>query len=46
MQQNDGVLKKKIKILLKNLVDFGVAKLYFSSKHKTGGSLYERTNTQ
>ena len=25
---------------------FGVAKLYFSSNHKTGGSLYEITNTQ
>ena len=29
MQQNGGVLKKKIKILLKNMMDFGVAKLYF-----------------
>ena len=39
MQQNDRFLKK-IKILLKNLVVFGLAKLYFSSNHKTGGSLY------
>ena len=25
---------------------FGLAKLYFSSNHKTGGSLYGKTNTQ
>ena len=31
---------------LKNLMIFGVAKLYFSSNHKTGGSLYGKTNTQ
>ena len=46
MQQNGGVLKKKIKILFKSLMVFGVAKLYFSSNHKTGGSLYRKTNTQ
>ena len=46
MQQNGGVLKKKIKILLKNLMVFGVAKLYFSSNHKTGWSFYGKTNTQ
>ena len=46
MQQNGGVLKKKVKILLKNLMVFGVAKLYFSSIHKTEGSLYGKTNTQ
>ena len=38
--------EKKIKILLKNLLVFGVAKLYFSSNHKIGGSLYGKTNTQ
>ena len=38
--------KKKIKILLKNLMVFGVEKLYFSSNHKTGASLYGKTNTQ
>ena len=45
MQQNGG-LKKKIKILLKNLMVFGVEKLYFLFNHKTGGSLYRKTNTQ
>ena len=29
MQQNGGFLKKKIKILLKNLMVFGLEKLYF-----------------
>ena len=38
--------EEKIKILLKNLMVFGVAKLYFSSKHQTGGSLYRKTNLQ
>ena len=39
-------LKKKIKILLKNLMVFGLEKLYFPFNHKTGGSLYRKTNTQ
>ena len=40
-------LKKKIKILLKNLMVFDLAKLYFSSNHKTGGSLYgKKVSTQ
>ena len=38
-------LKKK-KILLKNLMVFGLEKLYFPFNHKTGGSLYRKTNTQ
>ena len=38
-------LKKK-KILLKNLMVFGLEKLYFSFNHKTGESLYKETNTQ
>ena len=38
MQQNRVL--KKIKILLKNLMVFGVAKLYFSSNRKTGGAFY------
>ena len=47
MQQNGGFLKKKIKILLKNLMVFGLEKLYFSfNHHKTGGSLYRKTNKQ
>ena len=46
MQQNGGFLKKKIKILLKNLMVFGLEKLYFSCNHKTGGLLYWKTNTQ
>ena len=46
MQQNGGFLKKKIKILLKNLMVFGLEKLYFPFNHKTGGSLYRKTNTQ
>ena len=46
MQQNGRFLKKKIKILLNNLVVFGLVKLYFSSNHKTGGSLYGKTSTQ
>ena len=37
---------KKIKILLKNLMVFGLEKLHFPSNHKTGGSLYEKTNKQ
>ena len=45
MQQNGGVFKKKIKILLKNLMVFGVAILYFSSNHTTGGSLYGKKYT-
>ena len=45
MQQNVG-FKKKIKILLKNLTVFALEKLYFSSNHKTGGSLYGKTNIQ
>ena len=45
MQQN-GRFKKKILILLKNLMVFGLAKLYFSSNHKTGASLYGKTSTQ
>ena len=45
MQQNRG-FKKKIKILLKNLMVFGLEKLYFSFNHKTRGSLYRETNTQ
>ena len=36
----------KKKILLKNLMVFGVSKLYFSSNHKTGRTLYGKTNTQ
>ena len=46
MQQNGGFLRKKIKILLKNLMVFGLEKLYFPFDHKTGGSLYRKTNTQ
>ena len=38
--------KKKKKFLLKNLMVFGLEKLYFSFNHKTGGSLYRKTNTQ
>ena len=38
--------KKKTKILLKNLMDFGLEKLYFPFNHKTGGSLYRKTNSQ
>ena len=38
--------KKKIKILLKNLMVFGLAELYFSSNHKTGRLLYGKTSTQ
>ena len=40
------IFEKQIKILLKNLMVFGLAKLYFSFNHKTGGSLYGKTNTQ
>ena len=39
-------LKKKKKILLKNLMVFGLKKLYFPFNHKTRGSLYRKTNTQ
>ena len=38
--------KKKIKILLKNLMVFGLEKLYFLFNHKTGGSLHRKINTQ
>ena len=41
-----GDFWKKIKILLKNLMVFGLEKLYFPFNHKTGGSLYRKTNTQ
>ena len=44
MQQNGGFKKKKI--LLKNLMVFGLEKLYFPFNHKTGGSLYRQTNIQ
>ena len=37
--------EKKIKILLKNLLFFGLEKLVFPFNHKTGGSLYRKTNT-
>ena len=37
---------KKIKVLLKNLMIFGLEKLYFPFNHKTGWSLYRKTNTQ
>ena len=38
---------KKIKILLKNLMVFGLEKLFFLLfNHKTGGTLYRKTNTQ
>ena len=40
------IFEKKIKILLKNLMVFGLEKLYFSFHHEIGGSLYRRTNTQ
>ena len=46
MQQNGGFLKKKIKVFLKNLMIFGLEKLYFSFNHKTEVSLYRKTNTQ
>ena len=32
--------------MLKNLMVFGLEKLYFSFNHKTGESLYRKTNTQ
>ena len=38
--------KKKYQNLLKNLMVFGLTKLYFLSNHKIGGSLYGKTNTQ
>ena len=37
---------KKIKILLENLMVFGLGKLYFPFNYKTGGSLYRIKNTQ
>ena len=37
---------KRNQNLLKNLVLFGLTKLYFLSNHKTGGSLYGKTNIQ
>ena len=46
MQRNGGVREEKIKILLKYLIVFGAAKLYFSFNLKTGGPLYGKTNTQ
>ena len=46
MQQNGGFLKKINKILLKNLMVFGLEKLYFSFNHETRGSLFRKTNTQ
>ena len=45
MQQNGGFLKKN-QNLLKNLMVFGLKELYFLSNHKTGRSLYGKTNTQ
>ena len=38
--------RKKIEILLKNLMVFGLEKLYFPFNHKTGRSLYRKTNTK
>ena len=46
MQQNGGFLKKKLKFCSKNLTVLGLEKLYFQFNHKTGGSLYRKTNTQ
>ena len=40
------IFEKTIKILLKNLMVFGLEKLYFPFNHKTGGSLYRKKNTQ
>ena len=40
------IFEKKFKISLKNLMIFGLEKLYFPFNHKTGGSLYRKTNTQ
>ena len=37
--------EKKNQNLLKNLMVFGLTKLYFLSNHKTGGSLHGKTNT-
>ena len=39
-------VEKKINILLKNLMVFGLDKLNFPFNHKTGGLLYRKTNTQ
>ena len=39
-------LKKKIKILLKNLMVFGLEKLNFVFNNKTGGSMYRKKNTR
>ena len=46
MQQNGGFFGKKNQNLLKNLMVFGLTKLYFLSNQQTGGSLYGKTNTQ
>ena len=40
------IFEKKIKISLKNLMVFGLEKLYFPFNYKTGGSLFRKTNTQ
>ena len=37
---------KKIKILLQNLMVFGLEKLYFPFNHKTGRFVYRKTNAQ
>ena len=39
-------LKKKIKIVLKNLMVFGLEKLNFVFNNKTGGSMYRKKNTR
>ena len=41
MEQNGG-FEKKIKILLKNLMVFGLEKLYFPFNHVTGESFYRK----
>ena len=40
------IFENTIKILLNNLMVFGLEKLYFSFNHETGGALYRKTNTQ
>ena len=45
MRPNGG-FKKKIKILLKNLMVFGLEKLNFVFNNKTGGSMYRKKNTR
>ena len=40
------IFEKKIKILLNNLMVFGLEKLYFPFNHKTGASLYIKINTK